>query len=107
VASVPASSAAKKIGLERTHLHRKLKTLGVDPKASKASHFMPTPAALFAALIFGIIGLAAFRYGKKSSQWQPMVLGMALLAYPYFFSDVRLLYGVGVALTVALFVFKD
>ncbi|HTT08825.1 MAG TPA: sigma-54 dependent transcriptional regulator [Gammaproteobacteria bacterium] len=32
------SRVAEKIGLERTHLHRKLKTLGIDPKASKASH---------------------------------------------------------------------
>jgi len=30
------SRVAEKIGLERTHLHRKLKTLGIDPKASKA-----------------------------------------------------------------------
>ena len=68
---------------------------------------MPTSSALFAAVIFGIIGLAAFRYGKKSSQWKPMVLGMTLMVYPYFFSDARLLYGIGVALTAALFVFKD
>jgi DNA-binding NtrC family response regulator len=32
------SRVAEKIGLERTHLHRKLKTLGIDAKASKVSH---------------------------------------------------------------------
>ncbi|HTT08826.1 MAG TPA: hypothetical protein VMH34_08570 [Gammaproteobacteria bacterium] len=68
---------------------------------------MPTPAALFAALIFGIIGLAAFRYGKKSSQWIPMALGLALMGYPYFFSNTWLLYGVGATLTAALFVFRN
>ncbi len=68
---------------------------------------MPAPAALFAAIIFGIVGLAAFRHGRKTSRWKPMALGLALMVYPYFFSTPWLLYGIGVTLTAALFVFKD
>lgn len=45
---------------------------------------LPTPAVLIAGLIFGTIGLLAFRYGKSESLFMPMLVGMALMVYPYF-----------------------
>jgi hypothetical protein len=56
--------------------------------------------------MFGVIGLAAFLYGKKSVLIVPMVLGMALMVFPYFVSDTWLLYGIGSALTVACWYFR-
>ncbi len=67
---------------------------------------MPTPGALFGSILFGSIGLAAFVYGKKTSTPRPMILGIALMAYPYFIPQTGPLYLVGAALTAALFLFK-
>ena len=65
---------------------------------------MPTPGALFGMIIFGAIGLAAFAYGKKEMSPRPMVLGVALMIYPYFVSQTWCLYAVGALLTAAIFV---
>ena len=66
-----------------------------------------SPAALFGSLMFGAIGMGAFIYGKKMALWKPMVIGLALMAYPYVVSQTWLLYLVGCALSAALFVFRD
>jgi hypothetical protein len=66
----------------------------------------PSPGALFASLLFGAIGLGALIYARKMSAFKPAILGVALMAYPYFVSDSLLLWGVGIALTIALFVFN-
>jgi hypothetical protein len=68
---------------------------------------MPRPAALFASLIFGIVGIAAFRYGKKSALIIPMVLGIALMAYPYFVPETWMIYAIGCALTFAVWYFRN
>lgn len=68
---------------------------------------MPGPAALFASLMFGVIGFAAFRYGKQHAVWSPMAIGLALMVYPYFVSQTWLLYAIGAALCVGLYVLRD
>lgn len=68
---------------------------------------MPTPANLFGALIFGVIGLAAFLYGKKQAKIGPLIGGLLLMIYPYFISETWMLYAIGVALTVAIFFFRE
>ena len=68
---------------------------------------MPSPAVLFASVFFGAIGLAAFIFGKKSSRWQPLAFGVALMVFPYFVSQIWLLYFIGCALCVGLFLFRD
>ncbi len=64
---------------------------------------MPTPGAVFAMFFFGAIGLGAFIYGKKSHVPKPMILGIILMVFPYFVSQVWFLYGLGALLTAALF----
>jgi hypothetical protein len=56
---------------------------------------LPGPAALFAI------------YGKKTTRWQPMLIGFILMAFPYFIDSTWLLYTIGCVLTAALFVFRD
>ena len=68
---------------------------------------MPTPAALFGSLIFGVIGLVAFRYGKKSALIVPMLLGLGLMIYPWFVSETWMLYVIGSALTGAVWFFRN
>lgn len=66
-----------------------------------------TPANLLGSLLFSTIGLGAFIYGKKAGLWKPLVIGIALMAYPYFVSQTGLLYLIGTLLTAALFLFRD
>lgn len=68
---------------------------------------LPSPAALFAMLLFGIIGFAAFRYGKKNGSVNPMLLGVGLMVYPYFVSRTWALYAVGLALCAALYLLRE
>jgi hypothetical protein len=68
---------------------------------------LPSVSNLFAGILFGAIGLAAFIYGKKAMNWQPMVIGVGLMVYPYFIDPTWLLYLIGAALTGSLFIFRD
>lgn len=60
-------------------------------------------ATLAVAVFFSLVGYAAFRYGKKNGEPRPLFLGIALMAYGYFISDVWLSLGIGAALTILIF----
>jgi hypothetical protein len=64
-------------------------------------------AIIFAYIIFGAIGFAAFVYGKKNKLMRPMIIGIALMGYPYLFSGTLVIYLVGIALTAALFFWRE
>ena len=68
---------------------------------------MPSPAALFVSLVFGVIGLTAFLYGKKHALIVPMMLGLGLMLFPYFVSNIWLMCGIGAALTAAIWYFRE
>jgi hypothetical protein len=57
---------------------------------------------LLAGVVFGLIGWIALRYGKAMGLWKPAAIGVLLMAFPYFFSNVWLLWGVGAGLLVLL-----
>jgi hypothetical protein len=59
-------------------------------------------ANIFASIIFGSIGLAAFIYGKKQSSFKPLLVGILLMAYPYFVQNTAANYVIGTMLTVFL-----
>ena len=61
-------------------------------------------ATLLGGLIFGSIGTAAFIYGKKQASGKAMVVGILLVAFPYFVPNPIALFAVGVLLTAALFI---
>jgi hypothetical protein len=58
--------------------------------------------SLIASLIIGGIGTVSFIYGRKQSRVPQMVVGVLLIAYPYFISNVFLMIGIAVALLAAL-----
>ncbi len=56
-------------------------------------------AQLWWGMLFGAIGLGYFVYGTKQRIPIPLVCGIALMAYPYFFTNAWLLVLIGVVLT--------
>ena len=62
----------------------------------------PSPAYIVGALLFGVLGMAAFAIGRRSGRRRTTWLGLALMLYPYLISQTWLLYAVGVALCGAV-----
>ena len=67
---------------------------------------LPSPAYLFGAIMFGFIGYAAYRYGKKASLGTAKWIGVSLMLYPYVISQTWLLYVVGGFLCFALYLYR-
>jgi hypothetical protein len=63
---------------------------------------LPSPAYILGAVVFGLAGFAAYRYGRKSGRPRTQWLGVALMLYPYAISRTWLLYVVGSALCVGI-----
>ena len=63
-------------------------------------------ADLIGNVIFSAIGVAAFVYGKKQGSFRPMLIGGALVLYPYAVPNTMYLYIVGATLVAALFIFR-
>lgn len=63
-----------------------------------------TMSNIIGNVIFGGIGFVAFIYGKKTSGFRPMMIGLGLMVYPYFITNTVWMYAIGVLLTVALFI---
>jgi len=64
---------------------------------------LPTPAYIAGALLFGLLGLAAYRYGKKTERSRSKWLGVALMLYPYVVPQTWLMYVIGVALCAGVY----
>ena len=64
---------------------------------------LPSPAYIFGAVLFGLIGIAAYRRGRKTQRPRTRWLGVALMLYPYAIPQTWLLYVVGAALCATLF----
>ena len=80
----------------------------------EALHMMGMPdmssfslAKIIAWTIFGSIGFIAFIYGKKQEEFKPLLFGIALMGYAYFFSSTLWLYVVGIGLCLGLYFFRD
>jgi hypothetical protein len=63
---------------------------------------LPSPAYIFGAIVFGLIGFVAFRQGRRSGRRATLWLGVALMVYPYAVSRTGLLYLIGAALCAGL-----
>ena len=63
---------------------------------------IPSPAYIVGAVIFGIVGLWAWRHGKRASFRRVKWTGVALMFYPYLVSETWLLYCVGLSLCFGL-----
>lgn len=63
---------------------------------------LPSPAYIVGAVLFGLIGIAVYRYGKRVARPRSKWLGVALMLYPYATPQTWLLYVVGTALCVGV-----
>ncbi len=70
-----------------------LETLGVT---------LPSPAYILGAIVFGVLGLAAYIHGRRAGRPRTRWLGLALMLYPYLVWNTALLYIVGLGLCVAV-----
>lgn len=59
---------------------------------------LPSPAYIAGAVLFGLIGFGAYRYGKRAQAPRIKWIGVALMLYPYVVPNTWLLYLIGVAL---------
>ena len=64
---------------------------------------LPSLSYIIGAVLFGLVGMVAWRHGRKSAR--PMVTwtGVALMFYPYAVSETWVLWLVGAALCVWLY----
>jgi hypothetical protein len=60
-------------------------------------------ATILVAVLFGLVGFAAFRYGKKNAEPRPLLLGIALMVYGYFVTNAWVSLAIGTVLTLLLF----
>ncbi len=65
------------------------------------------PYNLLAGLVFGTIGIGAWRYGKALDRWKPVAIGLAMMVYPYFTPRAWQTWSIGVALLVLLWFHHD
>lgn len=62
---------------------------------------------LISGFIFSIVGWYAFIHGKREKSIRPMVIGIALMVYPYFVSNTLLSITIGLGLCAALYYWRE
>jgi len=65
---------------------------------------LPSPLYIAGAILFGIVGLVAFRRGRKTTSKALTWTGVALMLYPYAVSQTWLLWLLGAGLCGLLYV---
>ena len=63
---------------------------------------LPSPAWIVGCILFSLLGMGAWYYGKHVKAPRVRWLGLALMLYSYVTSPTWLLYGVGIALCAAI-----
>jgi hypothetical protein len=61
------------------------------------------PNALLASIFLGSVGLGFFVYGKKQRRAPHLAVGVLLMVYPYFVSNVALMLLIGAGLVGLLY----
>lgn len=61
------------------------------------------PYAITIGVVFGIVGYAAWKYGRRNQSARHMILAIALMGYGYFIPNPWYCLAVGLGLTFFLF----
>lgn len=62
---------------------------------------------MVAGIVFGIFGMAALGYGRKTDRPRAMMIGAVLILFPYFIANIWLIWAIGIALLVTMFVWRE
>ena len=62
------------------------------------------PTYLMLALLFGMVGMALFMYGKKTQRLPHLMAGVALMTCPYFITNVIAMMSVCIVVAIMPFV---
>ena len=65
------------------------------------------PYTILGGIVFSIIGMGVFAYGKKLELWKPKLIGAGLTLYPYFVYNKWAVWIVGFVLLVVLWFHHD
>ncbi len=76
--------------------------MGMDPTGMGMSFDV---SSIIASIIFGIIGLWVFRHAKKTANLKNILVGIALMAYPYFVRGAVKNWGIGILLCAVAYYF--
>ena len=68
---------------------------------------MPSTAYLIGVFLFGLLGFAAYRYGKKTYNPSVRWIGLALMTYTYVLYETWEVYLVGFLLCIGLYWFRS
>lgn len=68
---------------------------------------LPSPAYLVGVILFGLIGVIAYRYGKKNARNYVKWLGIALMLYPYLVPSTWMMYIIGLGLCGACYHYRE
>ncbi len=68
---------------------------------------MDSEAGLIWSVLFGAFGVGFFIYGSRQRVVVPFVVGVALMVFPYFISNVYLMVLVGVGLMAVPYFFRQ
>jgi hypothetical protein len=58
--------------------------------------------AILASLLVGLVGAALFVYGRRQARFPQMLVGVLMVAYPYFVPNVAVMLAIAGGLIVAL-----
>ena len=68
---------------------------------------LPEPFALVGMVIFSLLGMWALKEGRREANIKQLVLGIVLVIYSYFTADPWIVWGTGIALTIAVFKVRE
>ena len=69
----------------------------MPPELAALGLELPTPAYLAGLLVFGLVGYAAFRHGRKTKRPALTWAAVAMMLYPYAVPQTWLLWAIGAA----------
>ena len=92
------------ITLSFCHPLRLVSGMDFIPNLASLGLALPSATYLVGAVLFGLLGYAAFRFGRRQGRSVYLWGGLALMLYSYAVSDTWLLWLLGVGLCAVMFV---
>ena len=77
------------------------------PENAPGGFQLPEPLALMGMVMFSLLGMWAFKEGRREANIKQLLLGIALAGYSYFTPETWQVWLVGAVLTVAVFKVRE